>query len=119
MQHYIHKDCNITVVSSYAEIIKMIVLLAYRCLFEIRKPLHCLQNEAVCLYWLSMCIVTCYFYCSISCSSTGSLVVMKSMPRLISHFMSLVSFTVQAFTFMPKSWDSLIHSGCFLKTLKW
>lgn len=35
------------------------------------------------------------------------------------HFMSLGSFTVQAFTFMPKSCDSLIHSGCFLNTLKW
>ena len=39
-------------------------------------------------------------------SCTGSLVVMKSTLRSISHFMSSVLFTVQAFTFMPKSWHS-------------
>ena len=36
-----------------------------------------------------------------------------STPWLMSHSMSLASFTVQAFTFMPRSWHSFIHSGCF------
>ena len=44
-----------------------------------------------------------YFFFNISCNNTGSLVVMKSTPWLMSHSISLASFTVQALTFMPRS----------------
>ena len=44
-----------------------------------------------------------YFFFNISCNNTGSLVVMKSAPWLMSHSISLASFTVQALTFMPRS----------------
>ena len=44
-----------------------------------------------------------YFFFNISCNNTGSLVVMKSVPWLMSHSISLASFTVQALTFMPRS----------------
>ena len=34
-----------------------------------------------------------YFFFNISCNNTGSLVVMKSTPWLMSHSISLASFT--------------------------
>ena len=55
-------------------------------------------------------------YFSISCATVGSLVVMKSTFWSMSHFMSSALSTVHTLTFSPRSWASLIHSGCFLIT---
>ena len=43
-------------------------------------------------------------------------VVMKSTFWSMSHFMSSALSTVHTLTFSPRSWASLIHSGCFLIT---
>ena len=49
-----------------------------------------------------MNLLTGYFSCKMLCSSSGSLVVMKSTPWPIRRCMSSSLFTVHAFTFMPK-----------------
>ncbi len=49
----------------------------------------------------------------ISMKRSGWLVVMKSTPWSIHHFMPASSSTVHTLTFMPRSWICFIHSGCF------
>ena len=49
-----------------------------------------------------MNLLTGYFSCKMLCSSSGSLVVMKSTPWPIRRCISSSLFTVHAFTFIPK-----------------
>lgn len=60
---------------------------------------------------------SCYLlFFTASCKINGSLVVMKSTLRSISHFISSASSMVHTLTFKPRSWASFIHSGCFFIT---
>lgn len=58
----------------------MLLNFIYLSLFEIIKPLYCVNNKAVLLYFVSKCVTVYCFPCSISCNITGSLVVIKSAP---------------------------------------
>ncbi len=79
MQCRIHNDCKLMLVASCVQIVKVLALFGYCCLFETIKPLRCLQNEAVSVYCLSICIVSYSLCCTISfCCAIPSAVLFLS-----------------------------------------